>query len=189
MFQDLAKLFQNSRRVKLLKFFIFQPEARMSAAEAGAAIGISKKDAIDEMRALERMKVVVSGKQKTRLYSVNLGHPLVEPIRAFLVATTLPDDRAILSAFKGVSGISLLVRTGELVHEGRASVDLLIVARKPRNPKIARAVRKAESMTGLPLRYAVMDPATYEERMDSYDRMLRDVFEFEHRFIVGKARD
>ncbi|MBI3573729.1 hypothetical protein HY090_01630 [Candidatus Kaiserbacteria bacterium] len=199
MFQDLARIFENGKRAKLLKFFMFQSDVRATAASAGAAIGIPKKAAEREARALLRADLLISRKQPRRkvgvpteasgkniLYSANPSHPWREAVHAFLDATTLPDDRAILSAFRGVSGLTLIVATGVLARDERSSLDLLIVAKKKKNPKIARGVFKAESLTGLPLRFAVLEPLKYKERLEANDRLLRDVFEFNHRLILGR---
>lgn len=188
MFQELARLFANPRRAKLLKFFVFQPEVRISAQAAGAAIGIPKADAEREARALEKSGILVSKRSKgVTLFSANALHPWFAAVHEFFDATTLPNDRAIADAFKGVSGISLIVATGALAREERSSVDVLIVARKIKNPAIAKAVAKVERIAGLPLRYAVMEPERYAERLEAHDRLLRDVFEFQNRVILGRA--
>lgn len=187
MFQDLARLFENSRRVKLLKFFVFQPEVRTTAAAAGSAIGIPKTVAEYELRALKRSGILLARRQRGKtLFALNRAHPWLPALYALLDATTLPDDRALANAFRGISGITLVIATGILARESRSSVDLLIVARKPKNPRIAKAVRVVERTTGLPLRFAVLGATNYMERREARDRLLRDVFEFENRLILGR---
>jgi len=186
MFKDLAQLFENPRRAKLLKFFLFQPDMRTDAQAAGAAVGISKAAAEKEARALARAGILFMRKQKKGTqFSLNHAHPWLAPLAAFLEATTLPDDRAVLRAFKGISGISLLAATGALANEERASVDLLVVARKSKSPAVAKAVYKLECALGLPLRYAFLEPAAYTSRLEANDRLLRDVIEYKHRLISG----
>lgn len=187
MFQDISRLFGNPRRAKLLKFFVFQSDVRTTAAAAGAVIGISKGDAERETRALVALGMLVAKRQKKGvILSVNATHPWLPAIRAFFDETTLPSDRALAAAFRGVGGISLIVATGALAREERSSIDLLVVARKSKNLAIAKAVRRVESMAGLPLRFAVLEPGRYKERLEANDRLLRDVFEFSHRVISGR---
>ncbi len=186
MFQDLARLFENARRVKLLKFFVFQPDIRVTAAGAGAVIGIPKTIAEYEVRALARSNILhVRHQKKQTLFSLNHAHPWLPALYALLDTTTLPDDRTIAAVFRGISGITLIIATGALARESRSSVDLLIVARKAKNPRIAKAVHTLEHATGLPLRFAVLSAADYAQRREARDRLLRDVFEFENRLILG----
>ena len=185
MFRELSQLFGDSRRARLLKFFIFQPGERFAAADL-SAVGIPKSAAERELRALARAGILAPRKLRARvLYTLNQGHPLIPALRSFLDAVTLPDNRSLLACFKGVSGLTLIVATGALAREERSSADLLIVARNPKNPGVAKAVYKVECMTGLPLRYAVMETGKYRERLEAHDRLLRDVFEFQHRVILG----
>lgn len=188
MFPELAKLFENPRRAKLLKFFVFQPDTRMSASAAGGVVGIPKVTAEREARTLTRLGFLTTKRVKKQfLFSANPYHPWFSALRAFFDAATLPSDRMILSAFKGIPGISVIVATGALAREDRSAIDLLIVAKKSKNPRIVRAVGKVERMAGLPLRYSVMEPQRYAERLEAHDRLLRDVFEFKNRLILGRS--
>lgn len=204
MFQDLARLFGNPRRVKLLKFFVFQPDARVSASEAGRMIGMAKTVAEREAAALARSGILVAKRQPRRkvgapteasgrsaTFSLNRAHPWLPSLSAFLDATTLPSDKALLGEFRGIRGVSLIVATGWLAKEDRSQIDLLIVARKSKGKgkekELEQAVRRAESMAGMPLRYAILDPKRYTERLEARDRLLRDVFEFSHRVIFGRV--
>ena len=188
MFKELTRLFDSPTRTKLLKFFLFQPDMRTSAANAGAAVGVPKAVAEKEVRSLVRFGFLVARKQKRKmLFTVNRAHPLVPALRTFLEVSTLPDDRSILQAFRGVPGVSLIVASGALAREDRSSVDFLIVAKKTKNPLIAKAVTKVERMAGMPLRYVVMEPQIYAARSEARDRLLRDVFEFKNRLILGHS--
>ncbi len=187
MFQELTKLFVSANRVKLLKFFLLQPDERVSADTAGNAIGISKRVAVEEVRALHNLGILIT-RRKGRVvyYAVNDAHPLYEPLRKFIDATTVPDVRSIAKAFRGVRGLSLLVASGMLAREERSTIDLLIVARWPNDPSIAKAVRRAESAAAIPLRYAILETKDYDERLTARDRILRDVFEFGHIVVLGR---
>lgn len=187
MFRDLARLFATPARIKLLKFFLLQPETRVSAKSVSVSIGISKRTAEEEMRALARADILSTrGQGKTLTYNLNDLAGFEDPLKTFLEQTTLPEDSQIVSAFRGVRGLTLLVTTGLLTNESRGTVDLLVVTRKPKDAKIAKAVKKIEGMIALPLRYAVLETGDYEDRLESYDRLLRDVFEFSHRVIFGR---
>ncbi|MDE2079508.1 MAG: hypothetical protein KGI73_03920 [Patescibacteria group bacterium] len=186
MFQELSRLFENPRRIKILKFFIFQPDQRFAAVDF-SAIGVPKAAAEKELRALTRAGIIMPRKLRAQVtYALNPRHQLISALRDFLDTVTLPDNRALLECFKGVPGLSLIVATGVLAREERSSADLLIVARKPQHPAIAKAVFKVECAIGLPLRYAVMETHRYTERLEAHDRLLRDVFEFQHRVILGR---
>ncbi len=187
MFQELARLFSSPARVKLLKYFVTQPDARVEGASVASTVGISRAAADSELRALTRLGVLSGRRQgKTTFYSFDKTFPLEDAVRTFLEETTLPDDAQIVQTFRGVRGLTLMVATGFLAHEPRGSVDLLIITRRPHDSSIEKAVRKLEALAALPVRYAVLEADDYKSRLESYDRLLRDVFEYNHRVIYGR---
>lgn len=188
MFKELSRLFQNPTRIKVLKFFTLQPSVKTSAKDVTQTIGGSAAKVETEIRSLARAGVLAGKRQgKKTLYSLSPAFEHTDAIRTFLDDITQPNDRALSDAFRGVPGITLLVASGALVREPRAAVDLLVVTRRPKDVRIERAVRQVETKVSLPIRYAVFDTREYEERRVARDRLLRDIFEFEHAVILGRS--
>ncbi len=188
MFKELSRLFQNPTRIKVLKFFTLQPNLKTSAKEVAQTIGGGAKKIEAEVRALARAGALTGKRQgKGILYSLSPAFEHTDAVRTFLDDITQPNDKSLSDAFRGVPGITLLVATGALVREHRAAIDLLIVSRRPKDPRIERAVRQVETRASLPIRYAVFDTKEYEERRVARDRLLRDIFEFTHAVILGRS--
>lgn len=187
MFKELSRIFASPARVKVLKFFALQSGVRISPADAAVQLGMSRAKVESELRALSNLAILQKrGQGKKVTYMFPGTHPYSEAIRVFLESTTVPDDKTVLSAFRGVSGVTLIAATGTLMQDPRPSLDLLIVTRRPKNPLIARAVRRLETGTALSLRYAVLETGEYKNRLETHDRLLRDVFDFSHRVILGR---
>lgn len=187
MFRDIVEWCKSTSRLKVLKFFILQPEFRTTATLAATTMGMSKEVVARELSALRRHNLVVSKKQgKNVMWSGNGAHPYSAVIKVFLEQTTLPNNKSIAKAFHGLYGITLVVAAGVLASEVRGSVDLLIVTKNPHEPRLPKAVRKIEILTGLPLRYTILETKNYGERLEARDRLLRDMFEFSHRVVIDK---
>lgn len=188
MFKELSKLFTSSNRIKLLKFFSSQPLDRFTAADAAASLGMPKKTADVELKALARLGIIQKRSQPKKVwYAYAPQHQYADAVKAFLDATTQPADKTISSAFRGVGGTTMLVASGVLTRDPRSSLDLLIVTRRPKHPGIPKAVKKIESGVALPLRYAVLEAKEYKGRLEANDRLLRDVFDFAHRVVMGRV--
>lgn len=153
-----------------------------------STVGGGRRGMEKELKALVRLEVLTMRKLgKEVLYALNRSFPLLTPLAAFIEATTIPSDAELTGAFRGVRGISLVMVAGVLANEERGSVDLLIVTSRSRDPKVTRAVRRAERLAALPLRYAILEPREYAERLTARDRMLRDILEFKHRVLLGRG--
>lgn len=188
MFKELSKYLSSPARLKVLKFFSFQPAQRFAASDVSSTLGMSKKNAEAELRSLAKSGIITrKGQGKKVTYAYAADHPFAEPLRLFLAETTLPSEKSITAAFKGVPGVSLLIACGSLALDSRSPIDLLVVTRRPRHPSIERAVRKVEVAVALPLKYAVLEAGEYKSRLEANDRLLRDVFDFSHRQIMGRA--
>lgn len=187
MFQELAKLFQNPLRIKLIKFFALQPETQFLPAQIATALGASRASVANEVKALHRLRIVRSARERTGTrYIWNTEYPGALTIQTFIIDATTPSDATVLKVFKPLSPF-LVVVAGALADETRGSVDLLIVTKRTHDVRIAKAVKKLESVTAVPIRYAVLDVGEYLARREGFDRMLRDVFDFRHRVVIGRA--
>ncbi|MEK9177266.1 MAG: hypothetical protein AAB923_03135, partial [Patescibacteria group bacterium] len=120
MFKSLARILSSPLRIKLLKFFLCQPESQLSARTAASGVGSSVVRTDQELRALVSAGVLSSrGKRGRATYSVNQSHPLLVPLQSFIEASTLPSDRDLIAAFRAARGLSLLIAAGALVREAR----------------------------------------------------------------------
>lgn len=188
MFKDVAQLLHSPTRIKILKFFIFQPDVRATAKVVAGTIGVSQSSLEKEIRALVRHNIISARRQgKSIFYTVNRAHYLREALELFLQSATNVDHRIIADVFRGTRGLTCAVASGMLVDDSRATIDLLLVVRKKHayDPGITRAMKRAEKLIALPLRYAVLEVKEFEERFEARDRLLRDVFEFPHAILFG----
>lgn len=188
MFRDLATLMSSPLRIKALAYILKRPDEEGNAIEFASVAGVSRDAALKELNALMRLGMVrARGTSHNRRFVPNETHPLFAPLRILLVTAATPDDKTIMSAFRGIRGVWLLVAAGALADEMRSSVDLLIVCRNPEDAKIAQAVKKIEAFAAIPIRYSVLEVEEYLGRRQAYDRMLRDIFEYGHRIVLEKG--
>ncbi len=186
MFSDISKLFATPLRIKLIKYFALQPDTSFSVPTIAHALAASRPRVRHELAALGRIGVVTSRAGKGgHTYAWNRAYPRALAVQNFVIDSTTPDDRIVQSIFKRL-GAHLVVVAGALADEGRSSADLLIVTKRPKDPRIPKAVKKLEAVTAVPIRYAVMEVKEYEDRRESYDRLLRDITDFRHRVVLSR---
>lgn len=189
MARALMTIFRNSMRVKVLAY-VLRAGVPSTALQISKGIRSSRAAAEREARALARVGAIVARPaRRTALrgrmqYVVNALHPLTPHLRTLLTEAMNPSDRDIIGAFRKVPGVLLLIAAGALADDDRGGVDLLIVVKNPHSARVPRAVARVESLSGLPLRYAVMSAEEYGRRRQSFNRMLRDVLDFSHRILV-----
>ncbi len=187
MFQELSKLFQNPLRIKLVKFFALQPDMHFVPARVASLLGAPRAGVVGEVKALARLKLLRSVRERAGThYLWNSDHPGSFTIQNFIIDVTTPPDATVLKVFKPLSPF-LVVVAGALANETRGAVDLLVVTKRIHDERIAKAVKKLESVTAVPIRYVVLEVGEYLARREGFDRMLRDVFDFRHRVVIGRV--
>src|SRR5437763_1727065 len=128
MFTELAKLFANQLRIKLIKFFVLQPDARFSAMQIAPVVGAPRAKVQSELKALAGFGALTARKGKDGVtYQWGRTYPLATIIHAFLSEATLPSDKTIMDLFRRIPSVTLVVAAGILAGETRSSVDLLVV--------------------------------------------------------------
>lgn len=187
MFPDIARLFASPLRIKLIKFFALQPESRFEPTAVAKALSAGKDAVRTELASLARIGILGAKAGKgSRTFAWNADYPRARAIQNFVLDTTAPDDKTVQSVFRPL-GVHLVIVAGALAEETRSSADLLIVTKRPGDPRIAKAVRRLEAMTAVPIRYAVMEVGEYVSRRESYDRLLRDITDFRHRVVLSRT--
>ncbi|MFQ5541098.1 MAG: hypothetical protein ACE5F4_02540 [Candidatus Paceibacteria bacterium] len=187
IFHDIAFLFKKPLRAKIVTYFVRQSGGWASASDVAAVIGSTRAMVAKELPLLASFGLLISKRTKrTAVYRVNEQDELYAPLLRFLTAAATPTDREIVESFRGIRGIRSIIAAGLLADEPKSSVELLIVCRNPNDTKIAKAMKRLESLAAVPLRYAVLEEDEYHNRRQAFDRMLRDLFEFHHRIILEK---
>lgn len=187
MFQELSKLFATPLRIKLIKFFALQPEPLFLSHKIASAIGSPRALVQQELRALVRSKIIKTARDRGGThYTWNTEYPGALGIQNFIIEATTPSDIAVAKACKPLSPY-LVVVAGALADETRGVIDLLVVTKRVQDPRIAKVVKKLEAITAVPIRYAVLEIGEYLARREGFDRMMRDIFDFRHRVIIGQT--
>lgn len=187
MFGELTRLFGNPLRIKLLKFFSLQPESKVTATQIPRLIGANKEQVRAELRALARGGLLLSkASREGTWYQWNESHRLALPIATFLDSAAVPKEDEIASQFKKIPTAIAVIAAGTLMRETRSSIDLLVLSRQPNDERVPQAVKKLEVSSAMPIRFAVMTQREFDDRRESYDRLLRDVLDFKYKVVYGK---
>jgi hypothetical protein len=188
MFRDLSTLMNSPLRIKALAYILKRPDEAGTVPEFASIAGTTKENAQKELQALVRLGMVRSrGAGSDKTFVPDTEDLLYEPLQKLLVDSTTPDAKEIVDAFKGTRGLWLIVAAGVLANEPRSAVDLLIVTRNPEEPGIGKAIKKIESLSAVPIRYAVLEVEEYMGRRQAYDRLLRDIFEYAHEVVLERG--
>ncbi len=206
----LEKLFAAPGRIRLLKLFLMNPEARFSAAEALRRSRLARRAFDKTLKEFERLEVIQSEVRRTaeadgrnrrrgrsrikqkprgnreRVYSANPAFPFYPELRA-LILKSVPHARGeLISKLRGVGSVKLAVLSGAFVNDPAGRVDLLLVADRVRKPRLTALVRWLEGLVGRELNYVLLSSQEFRYRRNLFDHFLQDVLESPHEKLINK---
>jgi DNA-binding transcriptional ArsR family regulator len=185
--KPLAKLFGSPARLKVIRLFMFNQEKSFDLAEIAQRTKLSKDAVRHEVSELAASGLIrKKGRGTPTLYQTNPKFEHLVALDAFIRDTTSVKPRHIVDALRPVGAVRLVVLSGLFTHVLESQVDLLIVGDRLDERVLANAIRSLEAELGREIRYASFPTEDFRYRHGVYDRLLRDVFDYPHRFLIDK---
>lgn len=185
--EPLARLFGTPARLKLLRLFLFNDDMGFTVAEAAFRTKTTPTVARKEVNLLLAADVVRKKSVKGKAtISANKRFQHYDALKAFLRDTTDVSDGDIVALFRSAGTIRLIMLSGLFTGAIESKVDILIVADRTDERRLAKAVHALEAELGRELRYACFSSEEFKYRRGVYDRLLRDVFDYPNRVALDK---
>ncbi len=197
MTDPLAILFGSAARVKLLRFFLFNPSKEFTFDDISRRARLVRRTARTEISALEKAGVIVkrtlyvpidgkTKKMKVLGYALDKSFPELQALQTFLFETAPIDGKILLSHLRKAGTIDFLVVAGVFVREFEQPLDVLISMKKVPQNKIETAIRTLEADIGMEIRFAVMTNENLLYRLGMNDRLTRELFDYKHQILVDR---
>ena len=197
MADPLSILFGSTARVKLLRFFLFNPSREFTFDDISRRARLVRRTARTEITALEKAGVITkrtlfvplddkTKKMKMLGYALNKNFQELQALQTFLFETAPIDGKNLLTHLRKAGPIDFLVVAGVFVQEFEQQLDVLVTMKKLTPAKIETAIRALESEIGLEIRFAMMTNTDLLYRVGMNDKLTRDLFDYKHQILVDK---
>ncbi len=197
MTDPLAILFGNQARVKLLRFFLFNPRQEFSFDDISRRAKLVRRTARTEINALERAEIIKKKviftkhktkdiKVRTQGYVLNDKSPQLSSLQTFLFETAPINGTTLLKHLRKVGPLDFVAVTGVFMREFDRRLDFLVAMKKLNEGKVEVAVRALEAELGIEIRYATFTREDLLYRVGMYDKLTRDVFDYPHQILIDK---
>ncbi len=193
----LSVLFGNTARVKLLRFFLFNPQIVFSFDDIARRAKLVRRTARTELNLLERADVITrkqmyeevpgsTRKRRIHGYTLNMDFALRAQLQTFLYATAPINSKTMYRHIKKVGPFDFVAAAGVFVGEFDRRVDVLLASRKATPQKVEQAIRAIEAELGIEVKYAFINTDEFIYRIGMRDKLIRDVFDYGHDVLVDK---
>jgi hypothetical protein len=171
---------------ELLAFLLLAPARAYSSKELSKRLQISERalsGVLGEFMEDSMLKQFSRGKDK--LYIINLKHKLLPEIKASLVRNQKPYEDELFSAITKLGDVKAAVLSGAFTGQPQLPVDLLLVG-KVSLTKLDKFLTQCKTMMGIDINYSIMTPDEYKLRVNTFDRFIKDIFDYQHIVVVDK---
>jgi DNA-binding Lrp family transcriptional regulator len=198
MTDPLAILFGSTARVKLLRFFLFNPSKEFTFDDISRRAKLVRRTARTEISALEKAGVIVkrslyvpiegkTKKMKALGFALNKDFQELQALQTFLFETAPIDGKHVLAHLRNAGPVDFLVVAGVFVREFEQPLDILVAMKKVPQAKVETAIRALEAEIGMDVRCAIMTVENLKYRVGMNDKLTRDLFDYKHQIIVDKV--
>ncbi|MCA9367584.1 hypothetical protein KC887_04985 [Candidatus Kaiserbacteria bacterium] len=195
----LSILFGSTARVKLLRFFLFNPSREFHFDDISRRAKLVRRTARTELNALERAGVIKQKsiyidnpdkKKQKKLkavgYTLNKDFPELPALQTFLFETAPIDGKNLLKYLRQAGPLDFVGVSGVFVREFEQRLDVLLAMKKFSQAKVEKAIRSLEAEIGIEIRFAAMSSEDLLYRVGMYDKLTRDFFDYPHQVLVDK---
>lgn len=197
MVDPLTVLFGSQARVKLLRFFLFNPSKEFTFDEISRRARLVRRTARTEINSLERAGVIKrkqfylkeeesEKKERVQGYGLDKSFPNLQALQTFLFETAPINGKTVLTHLRKAGTLDFVVIAGIFVREFDQRLDLLLAMKKLSTTKVETAIRSLESELGVEIRFASFESADLLYRVGMYDKLTRDVFDYPHQILVDR---
>lgn len=194
----LAILFGSQARVKLLRFFLFNPSRFFTFDDISRRAKLVRRTARTEINALERAEVIKKKqvyetkegsdkKIRVQAYVLNKDFPDLQSLQNFLFETAPINGKTVLKHLRNAGPLDVVVVAGIFVRQFEQRLDILLAMKKLPTAKVENAMRALEAELGVEIRFASFLTEDLLYRVGMYDKLTRDVFDYPHQIIVDRV--
>jgi len=202
----LEKLFGSPARVKILRLFLFNEGKNFENSDIVKRARVQAGSVRTETLMMEKIKLikrrtfyteVMKGKgkknppaggvkKKVRGWTLNTEFKYLSALRNFLLTASPIKENQIVKKLATAGRPKLVIIAGAFIQNFDGDIDLLVVGDGISEAKLESAVRGIESEIGKELRFALFTTEDFGYRMNIYDKLLRNVFDYPHHTILNK---
>jgi hypothetical protein len=182
----LEQIIDSKTDSAILSFFLVAPQRSFSVLEVSKRLRIPYLKAVHSLNKLvDHGQLKSFTKKSKKYYLINNRYKLMPEIKKFMLKEAPVYHDELLGAIKKLGDIKAAFLSGLFCGYANLPVDLLLVGRVNLK-KMDEFLKAAEKLMGQEINYSIMTPEEFTLRRDTFDKFIRDIFDYRHLVVVDQ---
>lgn len=174
----LEDALESPQQASVLAFFLAGPPRGYSVKELSKRLHMQSRKLGQSLNHFEKLSVLEHyTKARADFFIINRRHKLLPQIKEKLKKDLSAYNDELTKAILSLGQIKGAYLSGIFSGNTQSPIDILIVG-KVNKSKLASFLESCSKMAGVEVNYCVMDMDEFVMRRDTYDRFLKDIFDY-----------
>ncbi len=181
-----ADILDSKHGSELLAFLLLAPPRSHSVRELSKRLHISERNLLTTLHEFQQDSMVkMFTRDHSKLYIVNQKHKLLPEIQTSLLRNQKSYDDELFTAIAKLGDVKASFLSGAFTGQPQLPVDLLLVG-KVNLTRLDTFLKQCKAMLGIDINYSIMTPEEFKLRIDTFDRFIKDIFDYPHIVVFDK---
>jgi hypothetical protein len=203
MIEVLEKIFGSAAKVKIMRLFVFNPtdifdidevieRSQVTPAEARHEVAMMQKIGLLKRRSFFKDFSFGKGKKKhverrrVSGFMVDDTFDYLQTLQELLIHISPLRNDELLKRLGRVGKLKLVIISGLFINNYDSRIDLLVVGDFLKKGTMENIIKAIEAEIGREIRYAYFETPDFQYRLGIYDKLIRDILDFQHEKILDK---
>ncbi len=183
----LENLFGSKEKMRLLRFFLLNPEQEYGITEIAKRNMLRPKGIRRELENLKKIHFIVKRIKKGKVsYVLNQNFIFYPELKNLISKANIYPDSNSLAKIKNVGNIKLAVISGAFINYQKSKADMILVGDGISRAKLKNLMSNLEAEIGKEIDFVMMTHDEFKYRLNMLDKFILEFLEGPHEEVINK---
>jgi hypothetical protein len=187
MSEILESLFGSKERLRLLRFFLQNPDGSFDSAEIMRRNMLKWAKIRHDMDMFCRVKFILKNKQKSVfVYRLNQNFDFYPEMKNLIAKANVSPQCKGLTKIANLGSVKLAVISGVFINYQKSKADMILVGDDISKAKLNNLMNNLEAEIGKEVNFVLMTMEEFKYRLNMLDKFILEFLEGPHEEVINK---
>jgi hypothetical protein len=184
----LEAIFGSKEKMRMLRFFLQNPEHDYTVAEIAQRNMLVAKKMRKELNTLIKIKFILTKTRKGKtLYALNQEFVFYPELKNLIAKDNLFPQSKSLDKIKDLGNVKLAVISGAFINYHKSKADMILVIDEVNRAKLKNLMSNLEAEIGKEVDFVLMNNEEFKYRLNMLDKFILEFLEGPHEEVINKV--